>query len=97
MKEFLAKLNKKEKYMIGNQFFSFIFMGVYVIMIGSILPMMREDYGLSYEVSGFIVSIHNLGNMAGGLLAGLIAMMLTIKTSYIVFTVVAAAGFIASL
>ena len=23
MKEFLAKLNKKEKYMIGNQFFSF--------------------------------------------------------------------------
>lgn len=97
MKEFLAKLNKKEKYMIGNQFFSFFIMGVYVIMIGSILPMMREDYGLSYEVSGFIVSIHNLGNMAGGLLAGLIAMLLTIKTSYIVFTVVAAVGFIATL
>ena len=54
MKEFLAKLNKKEKYMIGNQFFSFFIMGVYVIMIGSILPMMREDYGLSYAVIGLI-------------------------------------------
>lgn len=97
MHEFMAKLSKKDRYMIFNMFFSFSIMGVYVIMIGSILPMMRDEYGLSYEISGSIVSIHNIGNMAAGLFAGAIAMALSIKTAYIIFTAVAAVGFILTL
>lgn len=97
MQEFLSKLNKNDRYMIFNMFFSFAIMGIYVIMIGSILPMMRDEYGLSYEVSGSIVSIHNIGNMVAGLFAGAIAMALSIKTAYILFTAVAAIGFILTL
>ena len=93
MKEFFSKLSKNDRYMMLNMFFTFSIMGVYVIMIGSILPMMRDEYGLSYEISGSIVSVHNIGNMLAGLFAGSMAMLLSIKTSYIIFTAVAAIGF----
>lgn len=97
MNEFLSKLNSKDRYMIFNMFFSFAIMGVYVIMIGSILPMMRDEYGLSYEISGSIVSVHNIGNMVAGLFAGTLAMVLSVKSAYIIFIAVAAVGFILTL
>ena len=79
--------------MIYNIFFSFAIMGVYTIMIGSILPMMRDEYGLSYEMCGSIVSAHNIGNMVAGIFAGAIAMILSVKTAYIIFTAITAVGF----
>ncbi|MDO4939631.1 MAG: MFS transporter [Lachnospiraceae bacterium] len=97
MKEFLAKLNKKDGILIINMFYIFFVMGIYVLMIGSILPMMKEEYNLSYEVSGFILSVHNLGNMIAGLLAGVITMVISIKRSFILSTAIAAIGFIATL
>ena len=43
MKEFFAKLNKKDGILVFNMFFIFFVMGIYVIMIGSILPMMKAE------------------------------------------------------
>ncbi len=97
MKEFFSKLNKKDGILVFNMFFIFFVMGIYVIMIGSILPMMKAEYNLSYEVSGFILSIHNLGNMVAGLLAGVITMVISIKRSFILSSVIAAIGFMVTI
>ena len=97
MKEFMSKLNSKEKYMIYNMFFSFVIIGFYVIMIGSILPMMSDEYGLSYEISGSIVSVHNIGNMVAALFAGSLAVLFSVKKAYIIFTSIGIIGFIATL
>lgn len=43
MKDFFASLNKKDRGLVLNMFFAFFVMGIYVLMIGSILPMMKAE------------------------------------------------------
>ena len=44
-KSFFGSLNHNDRYMIGNLFFLYLIQGVYVILIGSILPMIKEESG----------------------------------------------------
>ena len=74
MREFFQRLSGRDRYMVGNLFFLFLIQGIFVLLIGSVLPMMKEEYGLSYQVGGLMISAHSIGNMAAGLLAGLIPM-----------------------
>ena len=81
MREFFQRLSGRDRYMVGNLFFLFLIQGIFVLLIGSVLPMMKEEYGLSYQVSGLMISAHSIGNMAAGLLAGLIPMVIGLKQS----------------
>ena len=44
VKQFFKSLNRDDQYMIGNLFFLYLIQGIFVILIGSILPMMKEEY-----------------------------------------------------
>ena len=81
MREFFQRLSGRDRYMVGNLFFLFLIQGIFVLLIGSVLPMMKEEYGLSYQVGGLMISAHSIGNMAAGLLAGLIPMVIGLKRS----------------
>ncbi len=93
MKSLFKNLSPKNRYMLFNMFFAYIVQGVFSIGIGSLLPMLRAEYALSYRESGFLLSIHNVGNLASGLIAGILAVALGMKASYILFTLLALAGF----
>ena len=97
MKEFFEKLGAKEKYMIIIMFMIFGIHGLYVLSIGSIIPMMREEFNISYGVGGWIVSAQNIGNALGGLFAGLLAITIGMKVSFVLFNVVCLTGFILAL
>ena len=93
VKQFFKSLNRNDQYMIGNLFFLYLIQGIFVILIGSILPMMKEEYGFSYQISGFLISAHSVGNMAAGLFAGLIPLTIGLKRSLMVLNPLTFIGF----
>ncbi len=65
--------------------------------LGSLIPFLRSSYGLSYELSGLLLSANSLGNLLGILLSGFLPALLgrrrTILTTgiwmavaYLIFT-----------
>ena len=93
-KSFFKSLNHNDRYMIGNLFFLYLIQGIYVILIGSILPMIKEEYGLSYQIGGYLISAHSTGNILAGLFAGLIPLMIGIKNSLMILNLLTYIGFI---
>jgi len=87
----------KNKFIVGSEYLMMLHQGIYSILIGAILPMMRVSYNLSYDVSGFIVSAMNIGQVIGGLAAGFLALKLGIKTSNILAYVLVTIGLVISL
>ena len=79
-------LNTSEK---RRQFFSsygaFLVNGMLALSIGSLLPFIKEAKGLDYAFSGLIVSLHSIGNLASGFLAGILAVYLGRKKSILIF------------
>lgn len=92
-KSFFKSLSRDDRYMIGNMFFLYFIQGMFVILIGSVLPMMMEEYNLSYRVSGLMISAHNVGNVVTGFFAGVLALSLGMKRSLLMLNVVTFIGF----
>ena len=90
---FFKSLKFSDRYMVGNLFFLYLIQGIFVIMIGSILPMMKEEYGLSYQAGGLLISAHSVGNMATGLIAGVLPLMFGLRRSLLVQNILPFAGF----
>lgn len=90
---FFKSLKPSDRYMVSNLFFLYLIQGIFVIMIGSILPMMKEEYGLSYQVGGFLISAHSIGNMATGLIAGVLPLVFGLRRSLLVQNILPFTGF----
>lgn len=90
---FFRSLHPKDRYMVGNLFFLYLIQRVFVIMIGSILPMIKEEYGLSYQVGGFLISAHSIGNMITGLIAGVLPLLFGLRRSLLGLNILPFAGF----
>ena len=61
---FFRSLAPNDRYMIGNLFFLYLIQGIYTILIGSILPMIKAEYNLSYQIGGYLISAHSTGPIA---------------------------------
>lgn len=90
---FFRSLNPADRYMIGNLFFLYLIQGIFVILIGSIMPMIKEEYGLSYQIGGYLISAHSTGNIVAGLFAGLIPLLIGIKSSLMLLNLLPYIGF----
>lgn len=90
---FWGLLDKDNKFIVGNLFFMYLVQGIFTIMIGAILPMMKKEYGLSYEEGGWLISAHSVGNIVTGLLAGFLPIYLGMKNSLMALNVFAFVGF----
>lgn len=51
-------------------YFTFFTSGTMATMMGAALPFMIDEYALSYEFSGLLLSTHQLGSLAAVLVAG---------------------------
>ena len=45
---FFASLGKRKLGVVLNLFYAYMSLGLVLIMLGAILPQMKEDYALSY-------------------------------------------------
>ncbi|MCQ5128457.1 MFS transporter [Butyricicoccus faecihominis] len=90
---FFGSLVPRDRFMVGNLFFLYLIQGIFTILIGSILPMMKAEYGLDYRIGGFLISAHSIGNQLTALIAGLVALGLGTKRSLLMFNAMPFIGF----
>lgn len=90
---FYSKLDKQERYILLCCFFVFAVNGLYAMILGSFLPLISDEYGLSDTMSGTLLSAHSLGNLAAGFLAGIIPVYLGRKKAIIFLCSFVVVGF----
>lgn len=78
---FYSRLNREEKYILICCFFVFAVNGIYGMILGSLLPLISNEYGLSNTVSGALISGHQIGNLIAGFAASILPIYLGRKKS----------------
>jgi len=63
---------KGNKYLMICCFFIFTVNGLFAMVLGSLLPLISAEYGLSNMLSGTLLSMHQAGALAAGFLAGML-------------------------
>ena len=91
---FFSSLGKRKLGVVLNLFYAYMSLGLVLIMLGSILPEMKADYALSYQVGGALLSVQSVGYVLAGLLAGYLPYLLGIKISFILIQLSVTVGFI---
>ncbi len=77
----VAPENRKRLYTV---FFAFFTSGIMSVILGSLLPYIRNDNMLSYSQSGLLLSAHQLGNLLAVLAAGFLPYAVGLKKSTLI-------------
>lgn len=83
---FFQSIGKDNRYVVFNLFFAYFALGVALIMLGSILPVLKEDYHIGYQVGGMLLSVQSVGYAVAGLGAGFLPLYFGLKNSFILLT-----------
>ncbi|WP_074463626.1 MFS transporter [Cellulosilyticum sp. I15G10I2] len=78
---FYTQLDKHNKYILNCCFFVFAVNGIYGMSLGSLLPLISNEYGLNNTISGALISSHQVGNLIAGFIAGVLPLYLGRKKS----------------
>lgn len=78
---FYSQLDKNKKYILNCCFIVFAINGLYSMSLGSLLPLISDEYGLNNTVSGVLISAHQVGNLIAGFIAGVLPIYLGRKKS----------------
>ena len=83
---------RQSKYLLRCMYLNQTSMGIYLLLIGAVLPMIRAEYGLTYKLSGIMMGVQSAGYFLAGLAAPLLPGWFGIKKSYLVLANLALAG-----
>ena len=83
MKEFWQKLPGYRRAAVLELYLVYFVLGVAVILIGSVLPSLREANALSYGQSGNLLSIQSVGFLLAGLVTGAVVLRFGIHRAYV--------------
>ena len=78
----------QEKYQKKQFIFTYIVFicnGMLALSIGSLMPLISDTRGLSYEICGLLVSLHSVGNFLSSCFAGALAEKIGRKRSILIF------------
>ena len=62
--------NKRENRLMAATLFVFFVSGASSVLLGNLMPYLREDYGFSYSYQGLLLSLPSWGNLASIFLTG---------------------------
>lgn len=91
----MGKFNRDEKFILGGEFYIFFLLGVYTLMVGVMVPHIRGEYGISYELSGYLISANSIGMIAMNVIASYSAIFFGLKRAYMMQHALVIVGFIA--
>lgn len=72
MSSITVKHSKLPVYQLGSIYMIYIFTGALALAVGSLAPYIRDSYGLSYVLTGILLSLHSVGNLVAGFVAGIL-------------------------
>ncbi len=85
-------LTSSQKKIFGQTFYTFFINGSLALILGAMLPYMRETYSLSYQLTGMLISVHSVGNLISSFVGGVLPNYLGRRKSILLLS---SAGFIA--
>lgn len=87
-------MDKKQRYLIGTFFYAYIVMGIFYSLIGSSLPMIKEEYHLDYQISGMMMTVLSTGYLIIGVSVSTIARFWGNKKTYLILSSMLIVGLI---
>ena len=93
MFSFFKKLDKRSRAVVFACYFAFMCNGLLNMMMGSMLPDLKAEYGLSDTVSGLFLSAHSAGNVIAGFVSALVPLFLGERKSIMLLSGMAILGF----
>lgn len=88
----LQSMSKGHRYLMYDIFIAYMAMGIYLTLIGSALPAIKEEYQISYQIGGMMMSAQQIGYLVMGIFVSMIARRLGAKTTYLFFGILAFVG-----
>lgn len=88
----MQSMSKSHRYLMRDIFLAYLVMGIYLTLIGSALPSIKEEYHISYQVGGWMMSAQQIGYLIMGIVVSLAAKKLGAKQTYLFFGVLAFVG-----
>ncbi len=85
---------RRENTLLRCVLFTFFVSGAACQALGPLIPFFRESYGVSYKLSGLMLSMQSAGNLAAVLLSGLLPVWLGRRRSILATGVWMAAGYL---
>lgn len=85
-RSFFHSIGKDNRYIVGNLFYAYFAQGFALIMLGAILPVLKADYALNYQIGGMLLSVQSVGYAVAGLGAGFLPLYFGLKRSFILLT-----------
>jgi FHS family glucose/mannose:H+ symporter-like MFS transporter len=85
-------LTSSQKKIFTQTFYTFFINGSLALILGAMLPYMRETYTLGYQLAGLLISIHSVGNLISSFVGGILPNYLGRKRSILLLS---STGFIA--
>ena len=77
----LLKVKAQDVPLMYTIYFAFFTTGMMSTLIGALLPFLKEEYQLSYVLSGAVISAHQIGNFIALLIAGYLPYVIGRKKS----------------
>lgn len=82
-----------EKTLFAGCYTTFLINGMLALVLGAMLPYMRQSYGIDYALAGILLSLHSVGNLISSFLAGLIPLYIGRKASSVLLSLAGALSF----
>lgn len=80
---FFHSIGRDNCYIVANLFYAYFAQGVAVVMLGAVLPALKADYALNYQIGGMLLSVQSVGYAISGLGAGFLPLYFGLKNSFI--------------
>jgi|LSQX01.2.fsa_nt_gb fucose permease len=78
--------SKNTKKILAATYYTFFVNGVIALILGAILPYMRDAYHLNYRTAGLLISFHSIGNLISSYVAGVLPMYVGRRKSILLFS-----------
>lgn len=87
-------LTSSQKSLFIRCFYTFFVNGGLALILGAILPYMKETYEINYVISGMFISVHSAGNLISSFIGGILPAYIGRKASIVLLSSAGVIAFI---
>ncbi len=82
-----------QKALFAGCYSTFLINGMLALVLGAMLPYMRQSYGIDYALAGVLLSLHSVGNLVSSFIAGVIPLYIGRRASAVLLSSMGAVSF----